>query len=250
MANGLLLVGTLKLNWVGVPHTLKDVKQIDKCADRGTMRYEHIDEIVSVQWKERWTVTQLSTISKANLSREIERNTKVNGHHVVLQIRQPECIGRYNAHMDVADVFNQWIAANRSLRKTNKYWKTIVVDIIDAVTVNCNILFNLHRRMNEERIQHPSNYEAADFRQELICELVGIPNDDLVVLVYKPTPQQHDNPPPPGPHLVRFTETERSCKRCSRVESGQRKCQTMCVTYMYLHTNHRNCFYLHQNPHQ
>ena len=185
----------------------------------------------------------LSTVHSGDDRVQVTRNTKVNGEHVVLQLNQPKCIQDYNAHMGGVDVFDQHVAAYRSLRKTNKYWRTIALDFLDAVAVNSYILFTLSRKADPERFKRPRQYDASDFRQNLICQLAGIDDDDAVSL-YKPAGKQAQAPMPPGPHVVRFTEVERSCKRCSRVDKVQRKCQSMCVTCgVHLHANHRDCFY-------
>ena len=212
------------------------------------MRNVREEDILFVQWKDRRTVTLLSTVHNGNDSVNIDRNTRVGGEHVVLHLRQPSCIKDYNAHMGGVDLFDQRIAAHRCLRKVMKYYKTIVVDVVDAVVVNCNILFKHHQAANPELIKRPKSYDSADFRAALACQLAGIDEDDAVVPVYRPEGKKRSNALqlPPGPHVVRFTNEERSCKRCSRVERVQRKCQTMCVTCgLYLHANHRNCFYLY-----
>ena len=120
MAHGLQIVGTLKLNRTGIPENLKHVKMFDKHAARGTMWYEQEGDTLFVQSKDRRTVTMLSTVHSGNDSVQVTRNTKVNGEHVVLQLNQPKCIQDYNAHMGDIDVFDQHVAAHRSLRKTNK----------------------------------------------------------------------------------------------------------------------------------
>ena len=128
---------------------------------------------------------------------DVQRNTKVSGH-VVLNLRQPICVCDYNAKMGGVDVFNQHIAAYRSLRKMNKYWKTIVIDFLDAVSVNCNILFKMYRAANPELIQPPRGYVAADFRSALICQLAGIAEDDPTVPLFKPAGRRSVNQLPPG----------------------------------------------------
>ena len=84
-------------------------------------------------------MTMLSTVHSGDDRVQVTRNTKVNGEHVVLQLNQPKCIQDYNAHMVGVDVFDQHVAAYWSLRKTNKYWRTIALDFLDAVAVNSYI---------------------------------------------------------------------------------------------------------------
>ena len=158
-----------------------------------------------------------------------------------MNLRQPVCVRDYNAKMGGVDVFDQHIAAYGSLRKTDKYWKTIVINFLDAVSVNCNILFKMYRAANPELIQRPRGYVAADFRSALICQLAGIAEDDPTVPLFKPAGRRSVNQLPPGNHVVCHMAAERSFRRCSRMEGIQRKCQSMGVTCnIYLHTNHRN----------
>ena len=116
------------------------------------MRYERDGRIAYVQWKDRRTVTRLTTVHCATDNVDIERNKKENGVHQVITIYQPKCINDYNSGMGGVDVFDQHVAAYQVLRKTNKYWKTIAFDLLDVAVVNSYILFN------EYKHDHPDKY--------------------------------------------------------------------------------------------
>ena len=237
--DGLQLVGTIKLNRAGVPATLKDVTMFDKYAERGDMRYGRNNQVLYVQWKDKRTVTMLSTIHSAIESVNVERNVKVNGQHVRLPIKQPKCIQDYNASMGGVDVFDQHVAAYRMLRKSNKYWKTIAVDQLEIAVVNSYILFCLTRQPHL-----PSKYDHHIFRRNLICQLGSI-TDDAPIPVYGPG-RAPAAVPPQAPHLVEYTDLERNCKYCYMQDKAQRKTYTKCNTCnIYLHATRRNCFLLY-----
>lgn len=241
--DGIQLVGTIKTNRTGVPQSIRNVKEFDKYAARGTMRYERAGDILYVQWKDRRTVTMLSTVHSANESVDITRNSKINGSYQQIQVPQPVCIKDYNSGMGGVDVFDQHIAAYRSLRKANKYWKSIAIDMLEVAVVNSYILFNLYRKANPNKIQRPAKYNAREFRRRLVCQLAGIDEAGASVPVYTHG-RKSTSTLPEGKHLVVFTDNiERSCKFCSKHEKVQRKCNTKCSTCdTYLHANHRNCF--------
>ena len=64
------------------------MKSFDKHAERGTMRYERAGKILYVQWKDKRSVTVLSTIHNAQHNVNVVRNTKVDGKHVVVQLKK------------------------------------------------------------------------------------------------------------------------------------------------------------------
>lgn len=243
--DGIQLVGTIRLNRVGVPELLRNVKHFDKHADRGCMRYERVEKKLYVQWKDRRSVTLLTTLHGANDSVMVDRNAKINGAHQVLHIQQPACIHDYNQGMSGVDTFDQHIAAYRVLRKTNKYWKTIAFDMLEVAVVNSYILFTQYRSANPGVIPRSKTYDAHEFRRQLICQLANIA-DDAPVPLYRQGRKPKSVPPQliTGPHLPRYSEKEKYCKYCYITEKKRRSCQTYCSTCEeYLHANHRECFY-------
>ena len=87
------------------------------------MHYERDGRIAYVQWKDRRTVTVLTTVHCATGSVDIDRNKEENGVHQVIAIKQPKCIGDYNSGMGGVDVFDQHITAYRVLRKNEQILK-------------------------------------------------------------------------------------------------------------------------------
>ena len=63
---GTYACGTMLHNRVGYPQQLKDIKQFNKTAARGGMRWVRMTNILCVQWKDNRVVSILSTIHTAN----------------------------------------------------------------------------------------------------------------------------------------------------------------------------------------
>ena len=84
--------------------------------------------------------------------------------------------------MNGVDKSDQLIGKYNSLRKTNKWWKTLFLHFIDIARVNSYILFNEFRKRNPDvpELQRPSHYSQLDFTLELIKQLAGIEDDECV----------------------------------------------------------------------
>ena len=97
-----------------------------------------------------------STVHRGGLCVMMMRNTKVNGQHTQLQIRQPVCIRDYKQRMGGADTFDQRVASYRVLRRARKIWRSLFLDFIDVAVVNCYKMFPLWR------LQHPGVIDSTD----------------------------------------------------------------------------------------
>ena len=95
----------------------------------------------------------LSTVHDGADGVKVRRNAKIDGQHQAIGIDQPACIADYNNGIGGVDIFDQHIAAYRCLRKSNKYWKSIAVDMLEVAVVNSYILFNMHRSAHPNEIQ-------------------------------------------------------------------------------------------------
>ena len=63
---GMYACGTIFRNCDGYPQKLKDIKQFNKTAARGGMRWARMSDILCVQWKDNRSISILSTIHMAN----------------------------------------------------------------------------------------------------------------------------------------------------------------------------------------
>ena len=108
------------------------------------MRYVRNGDVLVQQWKDRCTVSMLSTIHKGHSHVMVTRHAKVQGQHVELNIWQPVAVNDYNTHMGGVDTFEQWAAAYRVLRRTRIYWKSIFLDMMDVAAMNAFLMFTIY----------------------------------------------------------------------------------------------------------
>ena len=248
LAAGTHLVGTLRVNRLHVPQPLKKVKDFDK-SNRGSMRYVQSGNKVFVQWKDKHTVTTLSTYHKATDYVMKQRNTKEGGRRVVLEVKMSNVVQDYNHGMGGIDVFDQRCTPYRMCRKSRKFWKAVFFDFIEIAAVNSMILFEAYRATHPE-LNRPASYDHEEFRVALTRQLGSIEDDAPVPIYHPPRPPPKRSaaakaaPLSPGSHLPRFTPgTRRNCFFCYQQEHAERKYQTKCVTCdWYFHIEQRNCF--------
>ena len=117
--------GTILRNRVGYPQQLKDIKQFNKTAARGGMRWVRMTDILCVQWKDNRVISILLSILLSihtdNKETTAIRRTKVNGKYAKLEVRQPEVFTDYNKQMGGVDKSDQLISRYNTLRKTKKF---------------------------------------------------------------------------------------------------------------------------------
>ena len=110
----------------------------------------------------------LSKIERANDHGFVNR--KCVGHKGIREVQQPKVIANYNKYMNGVDRSDQILATNTVLRKTMKWWKTMVFHLIDMAVVNGFILFKEHQTQfpDDEALKRPSHYSSGDFREEIV----------------------------------------------------------------------------------
>ena len=87
-----------------------------------------------------------------NLSGKLfcKRRSKINGQFRELNVAQPEVIRDYNMHMGGVDKSNQMISKYKVLRRTTKFWKTLLYHFLDIARVNAFIMFKRCRTENQD----------------------------------------------------------------------------------------------------
>ena len=258
---GIFAVGTVRPNRKGFPKELKEtMKKWDKESERGELRWVRDEDVVVIQWKDNRVVSVMSSFHSGSHHTTTRRNTRKNGRHEVLQIKQPFAIHDYNQYMGGVDRSDQLIGTYNILRKTNKYWKTLFFHLVDIAVVNSYILFTEMQKKHPGNIalQRPSSYGQRQFREELLMQLGSIEKDAPVPL-YKPSVSASPEPTvssdkPLPTHLPRACPEgeRRSCKVCSialgkNAYKSTMKC-LVCNHYLCC-SDKRECFYLfHTDP--
>ena len=220
-------VGTCQINRSGVPG-LKNVKRWDKQANRGDIRYVRDNDLFT-QWKDKRTVTILSTLHKGNDRVMTQCRTKQNGQYVVVQVPKPLAVEDYNHHMGGVEVFDQLVATYRILRKTRKWWKTLFFDLVDVAVVNSFLLYRSWGAQYAEFLQIPSNLSHLEFRECLIRDLVGIDEqEDVPVAAVGRRKRRHDDIEDGHPPEVAPSSQRRNCVVCYRMHHVERKTRFFC----------------------
>lgn len=226
--------GTVILNRKGIPQGLKDIKQFSK-EQRGKMRWVRDGELLFLQWKDNKVVTFISSMHRhrSNQVAYCNRRAKINNEFRKLLVRQPQLVKDYNKYMGGVDKSDQMIGKYKILRRTQKYWKTILYHCIDIAKVNSFILFQEFRKKhsNIPELQRPNSYSQLDFTLDLIKELGDI-SDECRVPLYSPNnkcQKENVSSTPESHHVVPVpSEFSRNCKRCWRLEKVQRKSKMTC----------------------
>lgn len=236
---GIRACGTVRTNRKGFPTKLRDIKSFEKKSKRGGMRWCRDGDVLTMQWKDNKTVSLMSTIHTAAGTATATRRCKENGQFRNLDVRMPELIRDYNMSMGGVDKSDQLINKYHSLRKTNKWWKTIFFHLIDIARVNSYILFQEFRRQNPgiPELKRTSRYGQLDFTEELIRQLGEI--DDKENIPGESKPKKHFTH-----HAIPHMSDQRgNCKLCYEKEKKERKTFVTCseCTQHYCFNSTRNC---------
>ena len=243
LAMKLLSCGTLQTCRKAVPAAFKNTKMFAR-GPRGSMRWKREGNLLFLQWLDNKPVTFLSTINqKATTHHYVKRRTKVNGRYRPLFVRQPKLVNCYNKFMGGVDKSDQLIGKYMTLRKTHRWWKTLLYHLLDVARVNSYILFNDFRKKNKDivELQRPKSYSQLDFNVELIKEMGKVSDNEAVPLLKtKPPPP----PPPPSGHALLPTHADKlsSCRLCYQRYKIERKTFVKCKT-----CNKHFCFLTKRN---
>ena len=227
LKRGIMACGTILLNRKNIPPVLKDLSTLDKA--RGSNRYVKDRNLLFVQWRDNKVVNFLSTMHQRTTNGTCKRRSKVNNKFQKLDVPQPQLVRDYNKYMSGVDRSDQMINKYNSLRKTDKYWKTIFYHLLDIARVNSFILFRSHtgnRRVNQ-----------LDFNLELIRQLSSITNETLHPM-HHPQSLKTDHPA-----IVVPLDSKKNCKRCYERTKKQVKTTFSCSTCKlpFCLNKNRNC---------
>ena len=239
VGKGIRACGTIITNRKGFPPQLKNVKEFEKKSNRGDVRWVREGDILSMQWRDNKTVSFLSSIHHSNGFGFVHRRSKVNGQYRKLNVRQPKLVKDYNAHMGGVDKSDQLINKYNTLRKTNKWWKTLFYHFLDIARVNAFILFEDFRKKHRDvpELQRPNRYGQLDFTEELIRQLADLDDHaDVPLASKKRVFATH-------PIIPVMTKETRNCKKCYKEKQKEQKTSVKCMgceTYLCFQKD-RNC---------
>lgn len=227
LAAGIRCAGTCLPNRKNFPVVLRNVKQWDKTAHRGDMRYVRRQELLHIQWKDKRTVSLVSTLHAAHEHQLVTRHTKQDGHHIELQVRQPRSVHEYNQYMGGVDSFDQLVGSYRVLRKTRKWWKTLFLDFIDVGATNAYLLYNMYASQPDTDLRKLHHLE---FREQLVRQLGQIDvHEEIPRAPNAPKKRRADNLDRHPPGIVPSTH-RRNCIVCYRMLHAERKTRHFCQT--------------------
>ena len=89
--------------WYNTPQQLNDIKQFNRTATRGGMRWVRMTYISCVQWKDNRIISILSTIHMANKETTAIRRTKVNGKYAK----------KFDSQKYLQIIINKWVGLIR-----------------------------------------------------------------------------------------------------------------------------------------
>lgn len=220
------LVGTVQAKRVGFPDRLKNVKAMQRYGSRGDMRFERNGHCLYVQWLDKRVVTVLSTIHSATAFVNKNRWVKVNGEYEQQVFRKPIAVESYNTHMGGVDIFDQLASSYRLLRRSKKFTKTIFYDLVEIATVNSFKLMVKWMVEHPGAIQRGRSFTQYQFRENLICQLSGIEQDeDPPISRYRRAEKKdvHTN------HTPIFSEVRANCAVCWKLRQQRMKSVFACA---------------------
>ena len=124
------LCGTLRRNRKHLPEAVV-TRQLKKGE---TIARRHGSIVVS-KWKDKRDVLTLSTIHSGRLAKSTKKNRRGE------EITKPDCILDYNAHMCGIDHLDQLLSYYSPLRKTLKWYRKVVLQVLDMAVSNAFLLY-------------------------------------------------------------------------------------------------------------
>ena len=127
--------------------------------------------------------------------------------------------------MGGVDKSDQLINKYNTLRKTNKWWKTLFYHFLDIARVNAFILFEDFRQKHRDvpELQRPNRYGQLDFTEELIRQLADLDDHaDVPLASKKRVFATH-------PIIPVMTKERRNCKKCYKEKQKEQKTSVKCM---------------------
>ena len=247
--HGTPCTGTVRINRVGFPQSLKDIKAWAKTQKRGGVRWVRESEVLTLQWVDNKPVSVLTTIDSANDQVVAKRRAMVDQKFTKIDVPQPKAIHRYNQYMNAVDRSDQLLACHNIRRKCYRWWKILFYHLVDMAIVNSFILFQKYRAEHEDikQLQRKKGYTIVDFREAIVRQLCHLPDYDD-----PPVSSGAKRPVNPSAFYVEHTPgiepgVRRNCYLCYKEGRGEKRVNTFCEgpecqrKYFHISTDY-NCF--------
>ena len=246
LAAGVPSCGTCAENRKGFPQAMKGGKIWARTAQRGDMRWNRDEEILSLQWKDNKVVTMLSSMHSGDDHVMVTRKTRSDGNWQNVEVKQPAVIKDYNSFMNGVDKSDQLLSAYNLHRKCVRWWKTLFFHLIDIATVNAFILFKTQaqRFPHMQGLERSKRFSVLEFREELARNLAQLEEFSDPPLSEKGS--KKDVTIFDTDHMIKFSSSKRNCKVCYAKSKKELKVLSYCSApqcNVYLHcTPSNNCF--------
>ena len=124
------LCGTLRCNRKHLPDAV-----VTRQLNKGDTVARKQGSIVVSKWKDKRDVLTLSTVHTGRLVKSNKKNRR--GEEII----KPDCILDYNTHMCGIDRLDQILSYYSPLRKTLKWYRKVVLQVLDMAITNAFLLY-------------------------------------------------------------------------------------------------------------
>jgi hypothetical protein len=223
--NKLGACGTLRPNRTGVPDEIKQVQKKLKKEDPPVFVKD--EKYLFISWQDKKTVNVLTTLHNQEVFEKVVR-CRDPANNYQRTIIKPKAVEIYNQNMGGVDLADQKLQVYLNVHRTVKWWKKVMLYLLEASFVNANILW---------KALHPDDRMRTDkFRLAVIHGLVSEYSRETVLY------NRHPDPPARrvGRHFVGINpgktpkggQSKPDCVVCSdrSVPKGRHQTKYICKT--------------------
>ncbi|XP_013391250.1 piggyBac transposable element-derived protein 4-like [Lingula anatina] len=156
--------GTVRANRKGLPNTVNAKFPVVKELKRGDSIHMYKGSLTAVTWKDKKTVTLLTSLPVEETSDIVQRSAKVSGKWEKINVTRPKTVTLYNTYMGGADLSDQRINAHKRMMKGVVWYLKLFWFLLDTARVNSYILY---------KKTSGKSMKLKDFTCHLAEELIG-----------------------------------------------------------------------------
>ncbi|XP_027859071.1 piggyBac transposable element-derived protein 4-like isoform X1 [Xiphophorus couchianus] len=191
---------------------------LTKKSGRGSVRWIREGPVVFVKWMDTREVSVCSTIHPAFSGETVQRREKNEVKRwIVKDIPCPTPVMAYNKYMGGVDLSDQLIQYYSAQRKTYRWYKTVLMHLVDIATANAYIL---HQELCKAKGVKPMTHK--DFNVEMASQLCSV---DMAGL---PRRKAAEHIPVPISAQQNARNGRLQCRHCLRVNKVRKDTQWKC----------------------